>query len=104
MNILFHAMTQGKTQRQSIVVSDPLHLSATALRLRVKPANKEFHYFICITIAFLIISFNSIAQLSNINPGHYDTTWWNRTPIRLIQNQLTRDRCIDGHRRLCKVD
>ena len=32
--------------------------------------------------------FTSIGQLSNINPGHYDTTWWNRTPIRLIQTNL----------------
>lgn len=26
--------------------------------------------------------------LSKINPGHYDSTWWNRSPIRLIQTNL----------------
>ena len=39
-------------------------------------------------IALLTNRHESIAQLSNINPGHYDTTWWNRTPIRLIQTNL----------------
>ena len=28
------------------------------------------------------------ADLSKINPGSYDGTWWNRTPIRLIQTNL----------------
>lgn len=28
------------------------------------------------------------AQISKIDPGRYDTTWWNRTPIRLIQTNL----------------
>jgi hypothetical protein len=26
--------------------------------------------------------------LSNIDPGRYDTTWWNRSPVRLIQTNL----------------
>lgn len=30
----------------------------------------------------------SFAQWSSIDPGKYDTTWWNRTPIRLIQTNL----------------
>lgn len=28
------------------------------------------------------------AQMPAIDPGRYDTTWWNRTPIRLIQTNL----------------
>jgi hypothetical protein len=26
--------------------------------------------------------------LSSINPGHYDSTWWNRAPYRLVQTNL----------------
>jgi len=27
-------------------------------------------------------------NLASINPGHYDTTWWNRAPYRLVQTNL----------------
>src|SRR4051812_7927667 len=27
-------------------------------------------------------------KLAKLDPGHYDNTWWNRTPIRLIQTNL----------------
>ncbi|MCW3089448.1 MAG: putative glycosyl hydrolase 6 [Ferruginibacter sp.] len=27
-------------------------------------------------------------DLSSIDPGHYDTTWWNRAPYRLVQTNL----------------
>jgi len=30
-----------------------------------------------------------MADLSKINPGQYDGTWWNRTPIRLIQTNMS---------------
>ncbi|MGI8635548.1 MAG: hypothetical protein ACR2KZ_09120, partial [Segetibacter sp.] len=30
----------------------------------------------------------SAIDLSNIDPGHYDTTWWNRQPYRLVQTNL----------------
>src|SRR5215210_5969423 len=42
----------------------------------------------CLVLLLLAINLNSFAQWSSINPGHYDTTWWNRTPIRLIQTNL----------------
>ena len=43
---------------------------------------------VCMVILLLASNIKSIAQLSTIDPGHYDTTWWNRTPIRLIQTNL----------------
>ena len=54
-----------------------------------KILNKE-QLFCSIAIAMLLLTntLNSIAQLPAIDPGHYDTTWWNRTPIRLIQTNL----------------
>lgn len=40
-------------------------------------------------ISFLLgCSATASAQWSSINPGRYDTTWWNRQPIRLIQTNL----------------
>lgn len=41
-------------------------------------------------IAFILISCRSSNDnsLSSIDPGSYDGTWWNRTPIRLIQTNL----------------
>ena len=30
----------------------------------------------------------SIVNLSSIDPGRYDTTWWNRQPYRLVQTNL----------------
>ncbi len=41
-----------------------------------------------IVILLLATHFKGSAQWSSINPGRYDTTWWNRTPIRLIQTNL----------------
>lgn len=29
-----------------------------------------------------------VVDLSSINPGSYDTTWWNRAPYRLVQTNL----------------
>ncbi|MBE7169473.1 MAG: hypothetical protein INR73_02725 [Williamsia sp.] len=29
-----------------------------------------------------------VVNLSSIDPGHYDTTWWNRAPYRLVQTNL----------------
>jgi hypothetical protein len=34
------------------------------------------------------IKAQSQTSLSSINPGHFDTTWWNRAPFRLIQTNL----------------
>lgn len=39
-------------------------------------------------VLLLLAGLNGIAQPSIPDPGHYDTTWWNRTPIRLIQTNL----------------
>ena len=41
-------------------------------------------------ISLILISCNKSDQdfLSSIDPGSYDSTWWNRTPIRLIQTNL----------------
>jgi hypothetical protein len=41
-------------------------------------------------IALFLISFDQTRNnsLSSIDPGRYDKTWWNRTPVRLIQTNL----------------
>ncbi|HMF72763.1 MAG TPA: family 10 glycosylhydrolase, partial [Flavitalea sp.] len=31
---------------------------------------------------------SSNVNLSSIDPGHYDSTWWNRAPYRLVQTNL----------------
>lgn len=50
---------------------------------------KKIHLvYIVYIVATLLINNISFAQWSSINPGRYDTTWWNRTPIRLIQTNL----------------
>lgn len=51
---------------------------------------KKVHLFSisCVVLVMLTSNLRSFAQLSDIDPGRYDTTWWNRTPIRLIQTNL----------------
>ena len=47
--------------------------------------------FLLLAFAFIIsVSWNPADRdpLSKIDPGHFDKTWWNRTPIRLIQTNL----------------
>jgi hypothetical protein len=39
-------------------------------------------------LLLLLRSLNSHAECSNIDPCRYDTTWWNRTPVRVIQTNL----------------
>ncbi|MEO6327964.1 MAG: hypothetical protein ABIO55_03490 [Ginsengibacter sp.] len=54
-----------------------------------------FYFFISINV-LLITSCNSARHssasinfdLSSIDPGRYDSTWWNRTPYRLVQTNL----------------
>ena len=47
-----------------------------------------------LTILFLLILFSNSCTdrtdlfLNEIDPGSYDKTWWNRTPVRLIQTNL----------------
>ena len=56
-------------------------------------------YFCMVYFALLITGCNGInstsdinntgsSPLSSIDPGRYDTTWWNRMPFRLIQTNL----------------
>ncbi len=42
----------------------------------------------CIIIFLTSCRQSDSPDLSNIDPGSYDSTWWNRTPIRLIQTNL----------------
>ncbi|MBD0293770.1 MAG: hypothetical protein ICV84_01010, partial [Flavisolibacter sp.] len=42
----------------------------------------------CFTMLLLTCHVNVSAQWSSINPGHYDATWWNRAPVRLIQTNM----------------
>ena len=42
----------------------------------------------CVHLLLLASHFNGNAQQASIDAGHYDTTWWNRTPVRLIQTNL----------------
>jgi hypothetical protein len=42
----------------------------------------------CILLLLLTTHVKTIAQLPAIDPGRYDSTWWNRAPIRLIQTNL----------------
>ncbi|MEO5998642.1 MAG: alpha-amylase family protein [Chitinophagaceae bacterium] len=48
--------------------------------------NKTIFIFSFFLLAFSVM--RSYAQVENLNPGHYDTTWWNRAPVRLIQTNL----------------
>ena len=48
---------------------------------------------LCLLAGFVFLSLISCNHsdhnsLSSIDPGSYDRTWWNRTPIRLIQTNL----------------
>jgi hypothetical protein len=43
---------------------------------------------IAFLVLLLVLNLTSKAQWASINPGRYDATWWNRTPIRLIQTNL----------------
>lgn len=49
---------------------------------------KHFLHLFCTGLLLLAIHLKTVAQWPGIDPGHYDTTWWNRTPVRLIQTNL----------------
>jgi len=51
---------------------------------------KNILLFLLISIFQVLVSCeqNSKNPLSDIDPGQYDTTWWNRSPVRLIQTNL----------------
>lgn len=58
---------------------------------------KSSYYFVLLTTLFLDLGTvfgqtpspkASTANLSKIDPGSYDGSWWNRTPVRLIQTNL----------------
>jgi hypothetical protein len=46
--------------------------------------------FILVCISITIVSWSQSGKdfLSKIDPGSYDNTWWNHTPIRLVQTNL----------------
>jgi hypothetical protein len=49
----------------------------------------KIHLFLSVIFLFLISCKQSgHYSLDTFDPGSYDTTWWNRTPIRLIQTNL----------------
>jgi hypothetical protein len=50
--------------------------------------NKACRAIRTLAILLLLSKLELFAQLPEIDPGRYDTTWWNRTPIRLIQTNL----------------
>jgi hypothetical protein len=47
-------------------------------------------YFLAASILMILVSWVQPDRdpLAKIDPGHYDLTWWNHTPIRLIQTNL----------------
>lgn len=47
-------------------------------------------FFLAGLVSLSLISCNQSVEhsISSIDPGSYDGTWWNRTPIRLIQTNL----------------
>ncbi len=49
---------------------------------------KKIHLFLLGCIITTLFTNSGFAQLPAIDPGRYDTTWWNRNPIRLIQTNL----------------
>jgi len=51
---------------------------------------REVLFISCSCIIFFITSCrqSDSADISDIDPGSYDGTWWNRTPIRLVQTNL----------------
>jgi hypothetical protein len=49
---------------------------------------KTMSLFYITCVVSTLLTNVSFPQWTGIDPGHYDTTWWNRTPIRLIQTNL----------------
>jgi len=50
---------------------------------------KNFSFSLsCVAVILISCNQNGKVDLSLINPGQYDTTWWNRTPIRLLQTNF----------------
>lgn len=49
---------------------------------------KVFFIIVCISLNLVTLSQSNRDLLSKIDPGSYDNTWWNHTPIRLIQTNL----------------
>src|SRR5512133_1342987 len=51
---------------------------------------KTRQVLLAVFISFLVISCgdSGLKTYSGIDPGSYDGTWWNRTPVRLIQTNF----------------
>lgn len=61
------------------------------MKMNLKSKGSEInHLFVTACVVMLLLAGNlkTFSQRSAIDPGRYDTTWWNRTPIRLIQTNL----------------
>ncbi len=52
------------------------------------PKNKNNMLIAFLVLLLPVLNPTVSAQWPSINPGRYDTTWWNRTPLRLIQTNL----------------
>ena len=52
---------------------------------------KKLFFFSIVCIATFLLSCNQTSQvnLSTIDPGQYDTTWYNHAPLRFIQTNLS---------------
>jgi hypothetical protein len=52
---------------------------------------KKLFFFSIVCIAILLVSCNQPRKLnlSAIDPGKYDTTWYNHTPLRFVQTNLS---------------
>ncbi len=44
--------------------------------------------FSCVFLTFLSCKESLDEKISSIDPGSYDGTWWNRTPVRLLQTNF----------------
>ena len=58
------------------------------MKLAERTLKKVHMIYVIWIVTTLLLNSISFAQWSSIDPGRYDTTWWNRTPIRLIQTNL----------------
>ncbi|MFZ2339690.1 MAG: alpha-amylase family protein [Bacteroidales bacterium] len=51
---------------------------------------KKYNFYLILGVIVLLISCKQspISNTAEIDPGTYDGTWWNRTPIRLLQTNF----------------
>jgi hypothetical protein len=49
---------------------------------------KTFSLFAIVSLVLVTCTRTKQDPLLDLNPGHYDSTWWNHSPIRLVQTNL----------------